>query len=296
MTTLKENMSQNTDKKWLFKLAFVTLWSIFVMGYINGMAINSVYMGVPVTPQTGNIIWMGLFPAFANWWAFGQTLILWGAFMGGAIVALYTGGLFKNPKVQFFYAWSTFAIPVVLYTMLLQHQTTAMGFILLGFASGTTLGFFRRVYHVDQLNTAMATGNARFVGLHLARIFTTKDGTAKRKEVKTFIIFFLAIFAFAFGAYLYGMAFRMDAYLLGGDALAQYARFVGDGPAMFGEHMVGTTYYLTHGFGVENGFGAIYFDHPEYSGFNFRNIALIVFCVIPYFFFPRGARKEPDAS
>ena len=81
MTTLKVNMDKNTDKKWPLKLAFVTLWSIFVMGFINGMSINSVYMGVPVTPQTGNIIWMGLFPAFGNWWAFGQTLILWGAFM-----------------------------------------------------------------------------------------------------------------------------------------------------------------------------------------------------------------------
>jgi len=279
------NMDKNTDSKWLFKLAFVTLWSIFVMGFINGMSINSYYMGVPVTPQTGNIIWMGLFPAFGNWTAFGQTLILWGAFMGGAILALYTGGLFKNPKVQFFYAWSTFSVPVIVHTLFLQNHSTAISFILLGAASGATLGFFRRVYHMDQVNTAMATGNARFVGLHLAKAFSTKDEAGKKKERATFLIFFLAIFAFAFGAFLYGMAFRLDAYSAGSAIMSDYSRFIG-GLTSFGDPSL-YDYMLSHGMD----FGGLHFTH-ENGGFNFRNIALIVFCIIPYFFFPKGQATE----
>jgi len=288
MTTLKVNMDNTTDKKWPFKLAFVTLWSIFVMGFINGMSINSHYMGVPVTPQTGNIIWMGLFPAFGNWWAFGHTLILWGAFMGGAVLALFTGGLFKNPKVQFFYAWSTFTVPVLLHTLFFQYPTgsTATSFILLGFASGATLGFFRKVYHIDQLNTAMATGNARFVGLHLARIFSTKDAAGKRKERLTFVIFFLAIFGFALGAFVYGVAFRLDVYVTDSTYLAEHARFVG-GLTSFGDLAL-YNYYLAHGFGD---FGGLHFTHSD-GGLNFRNVALIAFCVIPYFFFPRNRDKK----
>jgi len=292
MTTMKVNMDKNTDSKWPFKLAFVTLWSIFVMGFINGMSINSVYMGVPVTPQTGNIIWAGLFAAFGNWGAFGLTMTLWGAFMLGAIISLYTGGLFKNPKAQFFYAWSTFAVPVLLHTLVFQYPmgNTAISFVLLGFASGAALGFFRKIYHMDQVNTAMATGNARFVGLHLARIFSTKDAEGKKKERATFIIFFLAIFAFAFGAFVYGMTFRMDAYSANTAVLNDYARFVTDhgrGLTNFGQYTL-YNYYLAHG--VD--FGGIHFTHSD-GGFNFRNIALIVFCVIPYLFFPKG--KAADA-
>lgn len=292
MTTLKVNMDKNNDKKWPFKLAFVTLWSIFVMGFINGMSINSVYMGVPVTPQTGNIIWSGLFAAFGNWSAFGLTLILWGAFMLGAIIALYTGGLFKNPKAQFFYAWSTFTVPVLLHTLVFQYPfgNTATSFILLGFASGAVLGFFRKIYHMDQVNTAMATGNARFVGLHLARIFSTKDAAGKKKERLTFIIFFLAIFAFAFGSFIYGMTFRLDAYSATGDYqnyLQETSRFIG-GLTSFGDLTL-YNYYLSHGFGD---FGGQHFTHSD-GGFNFRNTALIVFCIIPYFFFPKG--KAVDA-
>lgn len=290
MTTLKVNMDKTTDKKWPLKLAFVTLWSVFVMGFINGMSINNVYMGVPVTPQTGNIIWAGLFAAFGNWGAFGLTMTLWGAFMLGAIIALFTGGLFKNPKVQFVYAWSTFAVPVLLHTLVLQYPAgnTAISFILLGFASGAALGFFRKVLHVDQLNTAMATGNARFVGLHLSRIFSTKDAEGKKKEKLTFLIFFLAIFAFAFGAFVYGMMFRMDAYSATGanyNYLQESSRFIGD-ITNFGELTL-YNYYLSHGFE----FGGQHFTHDD-GGLNFRNVALIVFCLIPYLFFPKGKSTE----
>jgi len=244
-------------------------------------------MSVPVTPQTGNIIWMGLFPAFGNWWAFGHTLILWGAFMLGAIIALFTGGLFKNPKVQFFYAWSTFTIPVLLHTLFFQYPSgsTAISFILLGIASGASLGFFRKVYHVDQLNTAMATGNARFVGLHLARIFSTKDAEGKKKERFTFVIFFLAIFAFAFGAFVYGITFRLDAYSVDSAVLSEYSRFVG-GLQNFGEATL-YNYYMSHGMD----FGGLHFTHGD-GGFNFRNVALLVFLVIPYFFFPKGKAND----
>ena len=60
-------MKENEDKGNVFKLAFVTVWSIFVMGYLNGLSINTFELGAPVTPQTGNVLWLGLNLAFGNW-------------------------------------------------------------------------------------------------------------------------------------------------------------------------------------------------------------------------------------
>jgi len=221
--------ANSTDKKATFKVAFLTAASIFVMGYLNGLALNTEELGVMITPQTGNVIWMGLNTAAGNWAGLIQNLGLFFGFMGGAVLALFTQNSFKNKTVQFFYNWTVFALPIVLYPFVLNGNVPpALSFFLLGLSAGAALGFFRKMYHME-INNAMATGNVRFLGLHFAGAFIKRN----KKEVFTFWIFFICVLAFAGGAFLYAIFANM------------------------GDHIA--------------------------------NIALVVFCVIPYFFNPKSA-------
>ena len=226
--------ANSTDKKATFKVAFLTAASIFVMGYLNGLALNTEDLGVMITPQTGNVIWMGLNTAAGNWAGLVQNLGLFFGFMGGAVLALFTQNSFKNKTVQFFYNWTVFALPIVLYPFVLQYNVPpALSFLLLGLSAGAALGFFRKMYHME-INNAMATGNVRFLGLHFAGAFIKRN----KKEVFTFWIFFICVFAFAGGAFLYAIFAAADVTILN----------------------IGLQY-----------------------------IALVVFCIIPYFFNPKAA-------
>jgi uncharacterized membrane protein YoaK (UPF0700 family) len=275
--------ADSNDRKNTFKVAFLTMASIFVMGYLNALALNTYALGMMITPQTGNVIWMGIFAASGYWREFIETLGLFFGFMGGAVFALFTQNLFKNKSSQFYWNWTFFALPIALYPLLMQYVLpTAVSLILLGFAAGATLGFFRKAYHME-INTSMATGNVRFLGLHFAQAFLHKKTKGDKKEIKTFWIFFVAVFSFAFGAFLYAIFARIDV------ALAHEVSIgIGDAPVTLryvGERMTERlTLGIAHG-GYENPLPA---DGPNLI----RVIGLWAICIIPYFFCPKATAAE----
>ena len=257
--------ADTADKKNTFKVAFLTIASIFVMGYLNALALNTNDLAMMITPQTGNIIWMGIHAAQGYWPEFFETIGLFIGFMGGAVFALFTQNLFKNKSNQFFWNWSFFVIPIALYPIIFQYFVhPVISLFVLGFAAGATLGFFRKVYHME-INTSMATGNVRFLGLHFAQAFFKKDTKGNKQEVRTFWIFFAAVFSFAFGAFLYVMLARVDFGLATDANLTLLGSYDGISRLTFGNYVA-----------------------PPAAGTNIaRVIGLIVICVIPYFFCPK---------
>ncbi|MCL2857493.1 MAG: DUF1275 domain-containing protein [Oscillospiraceae bacterium] len=262
--------ADSADRVATFKVAFMTGASIFVMGYMNGLSLNTNDLGVMMTPQTGNIIWLGLNAASGYWQYFFENLGLMFGFMGGAVFALFTQSLFANKKSQFFFNWSIFAIPMVLYPLVMQYVVYPLiSFMIIGFASGAALGFFRKMYHME-INNAMATGNVRFLGLHFAGAFIKKN----KKEVTTFWIFFACVFLFAAGAFLYAILAQMDNNL----GLEGAGRIIG-----LGDHSNQIPRQTL-------GLGEYRIDIVSSNIARF--IGLIVICVIPYFFFPKSVSAE----
>ena len=268
--------ADSNDKTNTFRVAFLTIMSIFIMGYLNALALNTYELASMITPQTGNVIWMGIFAASGYWGYFFETIGLFAGFMGGAVFALYTQNLFNDKKVQFFWNWSVFVLPVMLYPTLFQYLLhPVLSFTLLGFSAGAALGFFRKVYHME-INTSMATGNVRFLGLHFAQAFFKKKKNPEeaKLEVRTFWVFFAAVFSFAFGAFLYVMLARLDAHL----------------PWDFN-----LTLGCYHGSQerLTLGMRDIWYDryemyHPPIGSTNISRVGgLLLLCIIPYFFCPK---------
>lgn len=263
--------ADSADRVGTFKVAFMTGASLFVMGYLNGLAQNTYDLGIMITPQTGNVIWMGLNAGWGYWGLFIENLSLFFGFMIGAAFALFTQNSFKNKSFQFYYNWSVFALPIMLYPFIMQYVVPPfLSYLLLGFASGAALGFFRKMYHME-INNAMATGNVRFLGLHFAGAFIKRN----KKEIGTFWIFFACVFLFAGGAFLYALFARMD-YNLG---LEGGGMLIGLGDAASRIHRQAL------GLGVH--------DFQATSNI-IRVIGLMVICIIPYFFCPKYTPAKPE--
>jgi len=277
MLTADSNDSKNT-----FKVAFLTMASIFIMGYLNALALNTHALGMMITPQTGNVIWMGIHAANGEWIYLLETLGLFFGFMGGAVFALFTQNLFKKKETQFFWNWTFFIVPIILYPFALQYVVPpVIALILLGFAAGATLGFFRKAYHME-INTSMATGNVRFLGLHFAQAFLHKKTKGDKKEIKTFWIFFVAVFSFAFGAFFYVIFARIDAGMASDLTLR-----LGSAPGPFREEYAAVGRLLPYGVNYDRLY-PIPADGPNLI----RAIALVAFCIIPYFFCPRVSATQ----
>ncbi|MCL1934941.1 MAG: DUF1275 domain-containing protein [Defluviitaleaceae bacterium] len=235
-----------TNKTATHKVAFLTLATIFIMGYLNALSLRTTDLGVMITAQSGNIVWLGIdftqaIMGHGEWIRFFSRISLFLGFAGGAGFALATANMFKNKRVQFYYDWSVFSIPIIIYPLFLQYNIPSIvSLFLLGFPAGATLGFFRKLYHLD-VNTSMATGSARFVGLEFVEMLRKKD----KKAVFTFFLFLIAVLTFSFGAGIY-----------------QFIRNIQ--PAV---------------------------STPEYQLVSYTNIALIIFCVIPYLFYPGDNEK-----
>ena len=258
-------IADSADRVSTFKVAFMTAASIFVMGYVNGLGLNTHDLGMMMTPQTGNIIWIGLNLASGYWVQLFENLGLMFGFMGGAVFALFTQNSFENKKAQFYFNWTVFALPVILYPLILQYVVVpVISFTVIGFASGAALGYFRKMYHME-INNAMATGNVRFLGLHFAGAFIKKN----KKEVATFWVFFVAVTSFAAGAFLYALLAQIDYSMV----LAGNGTVVGIGEP-----------YVRH-FNQSLGFGEYRIDIVASNIARF--VGLVVICIIPYFFCPK---------
>lgn len=261
--------ADSADKIATFKVAFLTVASIFVMGYLNALALNTYDLGAMITPQTGNVIWLGINAVSGYWVNFIENLALFLGFVGGVIFALFTLNIFKNKVMQFFYNWTVFIFPIILYPLALRYVVPPfVSFFALGFAAGAALEFFRKLYHLE-INNAMATGNARFFGLHFAHGFLENNKPdIKRKERFTFFLFFLCLFAFALGAYLYGMLGRLDYSL----SLGYY---IGIGSSEYSRLLFGLSEEARYEMAQSN---------------IIRIIGLFVICIIPYFFCPKAKK------
>jgi len=216
MITTNANSKINT-----FKVAALTVASLVIMGYLNALALHSYELRAMISAQSGAIIWLGVYAGWGEWGRFFATLGLFVGFMVGAVVALYTHKLFSNKRLQFFYNWTVFILPIMLYPILMQYIVPPIvSFTLLGFSCGATLGFFRRLYHME-INTSMATANVRFLGLAFAEGFLKKDTRGKNARA-TFWVFFVAVFAFAFGAFVYVILARIDQSIGGNIIIGLY--------------------------------------------------------------------------
>jgi len=280
--------ADQNNKSATFKVAFMTAASIFVMGYLNALALNTYDLGTMITPQTGNVIWLGLNAAMGYWGYFLENLGLFLGFIGGAIFALFTQNSFKNKSAQFYYNWTVFALPIMLYPLVLQYVASPwISFTVLGFSAGATLGFFRKMYH-EEINTSMATGNVRFLGLHFAGAFIKKN----KKAMSSFFIFLTCVLAFAGGAFLYGTLARLDYSLDLGIYLGLgYAGYTYEYVA----HAVDYGYYIQSlrelgtGYGLDRlSLGLDDRSSQVITSNVIRIVGLALMCIIPYFFNPKN--------
>jgi len=250
-----ENSLAKRGNKAAFNTAFITAATIFIMGYMNGMALHTDQLRAMVTAQSGNVIWMGLNPAFGNWSAFGANLLLFFGFVFGCGFAIMTLDKFKKKMTQFAFNWSLFALPVALYPFYMAHINTHVAFLLMGLSAGFGVGFFRRMYHIDQMNNAMATGSVRFVGVHFAGGFLKKN----KDEIFTLWIFIVAVAMFSLGAFAFAIASNFD-YLMG-IIVEPISR---------------------------------YFDRASAPLISITNVVMVVICIVPCFFAPGSIPKDAD--
>jgi len=271
-------VADSADKKATFKVAFLTGASIFVMGYLNGYALNTADLGAMISAQSGNIIWLGLNAASGYWGYFLENMGLFLGFAIGVAFAMFTQSIFRSKVNQFFYNWTVFIVPILLYPLVLQYVAPPwVSFAVVGFASGAALEFFRKMYHLE-INNAMATGNARFFGMHLAKAAAEKDKAKSKFELKTFAIFVICLALFALGAFLYASMARLDYVLEGGVNL---------GLGYYRDSLEPSRFYRTLGLGYERGETIIVQSNVA------RVVGFIVICAIPYLFCPakKGEKK-----
>jgi len=155
MTSENIEALKNTEAR---KAALSVFIALFIMGYINGLAVHCNHLGAFVTPQTGNVLWMGYQIALNHWDGLARNFALFLGFLGGVIFSFLTQNIFKNKKAQYFFNWTLFVVPIMLYPFFIQriiHEW--ISFFVMGFASGCGLGYFRKVFHLE-VNIAMAKG------------------------------------------------------------------------------------------------------------------------------------------
>ena len=242
-----ENSISKAEKRAAFNTAFITASTIFIMGFMNGLALHTDQLSAMVTAQSGNVIWMGLNPVFGEWGAFASNLMLLFGFVFGCGFAVMTLARFEDKLKQFFFNWSFFAIPAALYPFYMPFINSQIAFLMMGLSAGFGCGFFRRMYHLDQINNAMATGSVRFLGVHFAGAFLRKN----KAELFTLWIFVICVLMFSFGAALFAITSILD--YSSGIISQQISR---------------------------------YFDRANAPLFSITNITLIVICIIPCFFAP----------
>ena len=194
-----------------FKVAFLTGATIFIMGYVNAMALHTYWLSKMVTPQTGNVVWMGVYPVVGDWSAWGAALLLFFGFVFGCGFAVCTNKKFENKTTQFFFNWLLFAVPVAIYPFIMDIIRTHVGFLLMGLSAGFGVGFFRVMYHLDQINNAMATGSVRFIGVYFAEVFVKKNA----KEKFTLVLFVICVALFALGGTVFAVMHGIDGGVAG---------------------------------------------------------------------------------
>ena len=240
-----------TEKRAAFNIAFVTVASVFIMGYVNAISISLArdsatydwFLGAMITAQTGNLAWMGIRLASGQWAEFFVTVLLFLGFVIGNIYGYALKDKFKSKAVQFYFNWLSFVLPLVLFPFYFRFINTEIGMFILGFAAGTALSCFRQLYHLD-INNAMATGSARFFGVWLYEAFCKK--VKADKAVFTFLLFTLLVVAFVGGAAVYTLFSQLGVMVSG-----VWPIIAGQSP----------NFYVTE-------------------------LALIVICIIPMFFTP----------
>jgi len=261
------------DRVGTFKVAFMTCASLFVLGYINALAINTRDLGLMITPQSGNVIWIGINAGAGYWPLFFDNLGLFFGFVVGVIFGFLTKECFKGSKFQFYFKWSMFVLPTMLYPLVLQYVVpSVISFFVLGFACGCVLEFFRKLYSLE-INNAMATGNVRFFGLAFAGAFIKRN----QKEIITFWLFLLCIILYAGGAFVYTKLALLD-YSLGVDGNGVIVGIGDHAARVFRRHTLG--------------YGEYRVDIVTSNIARF--IGLVVSCIIPYFFCPKNTVKKEE--
>ena len=194
-----------------FKVAFITGATIFIMGYVNALALHTEYLSKMVTPQTGNVVWMGVYPVVGDWAAWASALLLFFGFVFGCGFAVCTNKKFENKTTQFFFNWLLFAVPVAIYPFIMSFIGSQLAFLLMGLSAGFGVGFFRVMYHLDQINNAMATGSVRFIGVYFAEVFVKKNA----KEKFTLVLFVICVLLFALGGTVFALMHGLDGGVAG---------------------------------------------------------------------------------
>jgi len=257
-------IADSADRVNTFKVAFLTAASIFIMGFLNALALNTYDLGTMISAQSGNVVWIGLNLAGGYWLAFIENMGLLFGFAGGAAFALVAQNALKDKTVQFFFNWTIFVLPIIAYPLVLQYVIPPWAsYVVLGFACGAALGFFRKMYHLE-INNAMATGSARFLGLEFVNGVMRKDKLA----LFSLLIFAICVAAFSGGAFLYGMLLRLDYSIDAGVRLSLGTP---------GEHILSLE-RLRHG---------LFAYLPEPDSNLARILGLVAICIVPYLFCPR---------
>jgi len=186
----------------VFRVGLITCFSIFILGYLNSHTQSVI--GSFVSPQTGNLINLGLHLANGNFSRFLTGILMFFTFVLGCAIGHRILKRKHNPKTEFFMCWGLFAVPIILYFFLYEYLPINIIISALSLVSGMALCFFRKIGQID-LNNNIVTGNMRFFAAAAHDALLTRD----KSRVRPFWIYGLGIFIFFLGSFACGIALRI---------------------------------------------------------------------------------------
>jgi uncharacterized membrane protein YoaK (UPF0700 family) len=181
------------------RTAFITCFSTFILGYLNAYSLLFRNASL-VSPQTGNLVNLGIRLSQGNTEGLLNNLMLFGGFAVGCFIAPWVASKISNKKKEFFISWTIFAIPAWLNLLLMGSIPPALSIFTLSFTSGIGLCFFRKIGKLD-LNNNIMTGNLKNMFGTLFEVTILKN----KEKSKNFILYAVTILLFFIGALVAGL-------------------------------------------------------------------------------------------
>jgi len=180
----------------------ITSLSVFLLGYLN--AFSTIFYSSVISPQTGNLVNLGVKLGQLDFTNLTQHFILIFGFAAGCIIASM---IMTEIKKAVLFNWTIFLL--VLGGLTVFHQALSRDIILLAFSflAGLALTFFRAIGKLD-INNGIMTGNLKNLYCRIHDLFSLK----KTEHKTTIIIYFFVILLFFSGAYVGGVISKFGSF------------------------------------------------------------------------------------
>lgn len=188
------------------RTTFATCLSTFMLGYLNAYSLLFENASL-VSPQTGNLVNLGVKLAQGNIDAIAVNIMIFGGFGIGCFLAPWLLGKVKDKQAEFLATWIVFVAPIWLNLIFIDAITPLLSILILSFVSGVGLCFFRKIGQLD-LNNNIMTGNLKNM---YAALF---EGTILKKAEKYKVVFKYAIIILLFfiGTLAAGLVSKLGAF------------------------------------------------------------------------------------